>query len=48
MSAKSTDVLDAAIVSSLLIIRHSIAPLIKGSDLIPIPQVVGYGLFMPG
>jgi hypothetical protein len=48
MSAKFTDVLDVAIVSSPLITRHLIALHTKGSDLIPIPRVGGYGLFMPG
>jgi hypothetical protein len=48
MSAKFTDVLDVAIVSSPLITRHLIALLIEDLDLIPIPQVGGYGSFMPG
>jgi hypothetical protein len=48
MLAKSIDVLDAAIVSSPLIIHHLIAPPTKGSDLIPIPQAGGCGSFMPG
>jgi hypothetical protein len=48
MSAKSTGVLDAAIANSPLITRHSIALLTGDLDLIPIPQVGGYGSFMPG
>jgi hypothetical protein len=43
MSAKYTGVLDVAIANSPPITRHSIALLTKGSDLIPIPQVGGYG-----
>jgi hypothetical protein len=48
MSAKYTDVLDAATANSPPIIRHLIALLIRDLDLIPIPQVGGYGSFMPG
>jgi hypothetical protein len=48
MSAKFTDVLDAAIANFPPITLHLIALHTKGSDLIPIPQVGGYGSFMPG
>jgi hypothetical protein len=48
MSAKFTDVLDAAIANSPPITRRLTALLIEDLDLIPIPRVGGYGLFMPG
>jgi hypothetical protein len=48
MSAKYTDVLDAATANSPPITRRSIALLIKDLDLIPIPLAGGYGSFMPG
>jgi len=48
MSTKSIGVLGAAIVNFPQIIPHSIALPTRGSDLIPIPQVGGYGLLTPG
>jgi hypothetical protein len=48
MLAKSIDVSDADIVSSLLIIRVSIVRPTEGSALIAIPPVDAYGSFMPG